>query len=371
MPDEQRIETARLILRPWRESDARALCARAGDSDIGPRAGWLPHTSMDDSRKAIREILAVPESYAITIKSRPLANEPVGSIGLLVGSASELGIESDEGEIGYWMGKPFWGHGYMPEAVIALVRHAFVDLGLRAVWCGWDEGNEEGRTVQERAGLRSHHTRRRKAPAGGERTEHVTCITREEWERGQDKDPTDSSTIDRQQREAADINEHLPRIACIRSGGQTGADRGGLDAARDAGIPICGWCPKDGLAEDMAEPPGLLRDYPELVESPSEGYVQRTAWNVRDAHATLIVAPDGLEPKSGTAMTVVFAHAYGRPVFVAKNSGQMDEIDEWLSKLGRGLTLNVAGPRASKLPEVYGITKDVVARLLERSAGDA
>ncbi|MCH3942982.1 MAG: GNAT family N-acetyltransferase [Atopobiaceae bacterium] len=368
MADGQRIETERLILRPWREGDAKALRARAGDPGAQAKAGWLPHTSDEDGLAAAREAPAAPEAYAVTVKSRPLADEPVGSISLRIGAASDLGIPATEGEVGYWMAKPFWGYGYMPEAVIALIRHAFANLGLEAVWCGWDEGNEQSREVQETAGFRSHHTRRRKAAAGDEMTEHVTCITRDQWERGQDKDPTDSSTIDRQQREAADINEHVPRIARIRSGGQTGADRGGLDAAREAGIPICGWCPKDGLAEDMAEPPGLLRDYPELVESPSEGYVQRTAWNVRDAHATLIVAPDGLEPKSGTAMTVVFAHAYGRPVFVAKNSGQMGEIEGWLSRLGRGLTLNVAGPRASKLPEVYGITKDVVGRLLERSA---
>ena len=92
--------------------------------------------------------------------------------------------------------------------------------------------------------------------------------------------------------------ELMKRIRKIRSGGQTGVDRAALDAARQCGLKICGWCPKGGWAEDCPEPPGLLALYPELRETPSENVSQRTVWNVRDADATLIICPE--EPAVNT-----------------------------------------------------------------------
>ncbi|HEY8504160.1 MAG TPA: putative molybdenum carrier protein, partial [Gemmataceae bacterium] len=75
----------------------------------------------------------------------------------------------------------------------------------------------------------------------------------------------------------------------LRSGGQTGVDRAALDFALERGIPYGGWCPRGGRAEDIPEPPGLLARYPQLTETPSAQPEQRTAWNVRDSHATLIL----------------------------------------------------------------------------------
>ena len=174
-----------------------------------------------------------------------------------------------------------------------------------------------------------------------------------------------NALIAAQQAEANGISACLRRIAYIRSGGQTGADRGALDAARAKGVPICGWCPPGGLAEDMPEPPGVLAAYPELKEGITPGYVERTAWNVRDSHATLIVAPDGLEPLSGTEMTERFARDYGRPCLVITGMDGIDETRAWLAGLGLGLTLNVAGPRESKTPGIYAATFEVVSQLLQ------
>ena len=173
-----------------------------------------------------------------------------------------------------------------------------------------------------------------------------------------------NALIAAQQAEADGISASLRRIAYIRSGGQTGADRGALDAARAVGMPICGWCPPGGLAEDMPEAPGLLATYPELKESMAPGYVERTAWNVRDSHATLIVAPDGLEPLSGTEMTERFARDYGRPCLVIAGPAEIDTVRSWLAGLSFGITLNVAGPRESKTPGTYAATFEVVSQLL-------
>jgi hypothetical protein len=87
------------------------------------------------------------------------------------------------------------------------------------------------------------------------------------------------------------------KISRIRTGGQTGVDRAAMDFAREYGIPLCGWCPKNGWAEDY---PGLLSDYPELTETPSKGTEQRTKWNMRDADAILTIIPVDSSYSPGT-----------------------------------------------------------------------
>lgn len=90
------------------------------------------------------------------------------------------------------------------------------------------------------------------------------------------------------------------KIAKIRSGGQSGVDRAALDFAIEHEIPYCGWCPNGGWAEDYPDPPGLLRDYPELQETPSSGTEQRTKWNMRDADAILTIIPESSAESKGT-----------------------------------------------------------------------
>ena len=125
------IETDRLILRPWREDDAEELFKYASDPEVGPPAGWQPHTSVENSREIIRKILSAPETYAVCLKEN---GKPIGSIGFHRADLAEL---DDEYELGYWIGKPFWGQGLIPEAARELLRRAFQDLEMRAVWCGY------------------------------------------------------------------------------------------------------------------------------------------------------------------------------------------------------------------------------------------
>jgi hypothetical protein len=87
----------------------------------------------------------------------------------------------------------------------------------------------------------------------------------------------------------------------VRSGGQTGVDRAALDFALHHGMSYGGWCPRGGWAEDFPTAPGLLAKYPRLTETPSDLPDQRTGWNVRDSHATLIlVRGDELKRSLGT-----------------------------------------------------------------------
>ncbi len=141
-----RIETERLVLRPWREDDAPALYQYASDPEVGPSAGWAPHTSAEDSLHVLRTILMKDHNWAITIKP---SDEPVGAIGIPQGKQPE---ENGEYEIGYWIAKPFWGKGYVPEAVRALMSLYF-SFGAERLWCSHFPGNNKSRRVIEKCGF--------------------------------------------------------------------------------------------------------------------------------------------------------------------------------------------------------------------------
>ena len=83
------LETERLILRPWEETDAEDLYKYASHPEVGPIAGWAIHTSVDNSRQIICDVLSAPETYAVVLKE---VDHPVGSIGLMLGKASNIGI---------------------------------------------------------------------------------------------------------------------------------------------------------------------------------------------------------------------------------------------------------------------------------------
>ncbi|MGE4352864.1 MAG: GNAT family N-acetyltransferase [Oscillospiraceae bacterium] len=174
------LETKRLILRPWRESDAEDLYEFAKDPRVGPAAGWPVHTSVDDSRRIIREVLSADETYAIVQKGEGKA---IGSIGLMIGEKSNLAIGRDEAEIGYWIGVPYWGRGLVPEAVKALMKYAFEKAGIRKLWCGYFDGNDKSKRVQEKCGFRYCQTKSNIVwPLMHDiRTEHITCVTKDQW----------------------------------------------------------------------------------------------------------------------------------------------------------------------------------------------
>lgn len=173
--------TERLILRPWQETDAESLYEYASSPDIGPAAGWQIHKSIDESRQIIKSVLSAPNTYAV-IDMNTL--NPIGSIGLMIGEQSNIGLPEDEAEIGYWIGRPFWGKGFMPEAVREILRYAFKDLNLKKVWCGYFDGNEKSKRVSEKCGFKYEYTIEKffVKPLNEERTLHATSLSRKSWE---------------------------------------------------------------------------------------------------------------------------------------------------------------------------------------------
>ena len=174
------METERLILRPWEDADAADLYEYAKDPDVGPIAGWPVHTSVADSLEVIRGVLGKPETYAICLKEDGRA---IGSIGLHLNDSTDMTDRDDECELGYWLGKPFWGRGIVPEAVREILRHAFDDLGMRCVWAGYYDGNDKSRRVQEKCGFRYQRTSDEvDVPLLHEvRKGHMSRLTKEEW----------------------------------------------------------------------------------------------------------------------------------------------------------------------------------------------
>lgn len=133
----------------------------------------------------------------------------------------------------------------------------------------------------------------------------------------------------------------------VISGGQTGVDRAGLDAALKAGIPVGGYCPKGRLAED-----GIIPDIYPLQELESSESYYRTEQNVITSDATLILNKGILS--QGTKLTYDFAVQNGKPrLIVQLDSPQIikpSHVLRWAE--GQFITvLNIAGPRESKFPE--------------------
>jgi RimJ/RimL family protein N-acetyltransferase len=149
------LTTERFVLRPWTEADAESLFEYASDPDVGPIAGWPPHKNVEESLDVIRNVFTGAECYAICEKENDKA---IGAIELKLNGHTDMTERDDECELGYWLGKPFWGRGYMPEAATELIRHGFEELGMTKIWCGYYDGNNKSKRVQEKVGFTYHHT---------------------------------------------------------------------------------------------------------------------------------------------------------------------------------------------------------------------
>lgn len=150
------------------------------------------------------------------------------------------------------------------------------------------------------------------------------------------------------------------KISRIRTGGQSGVDRAAMDFARENGIPLCGWCPKGGWAEDYPEPPGLLADYPELMETSSDGTEQRTRWNMRDAGAILTIIPEGAASSPGTEVGLEEGMILSKPMYTAAGLSDVPDIIKWIRSLPDGTELCIGGLRASESPDAYDVAMAVL-----------
>ncbi len=149
--NQTRIETPRLILRPWRQSDLQDFYEYARVDGVGQMAGWLPHENIDKSEQILNMFIAGKKTFALELKEN---HKVIGSLGL-EREPQELGIPPMlmGREIGYVLSKDYWGRGLMPEAVKAVIDYCFDTLKWDYLACGHFLTNTQSRRVIEKCGF--------------------------------------------------------------------------------------------------------------------------------------------------------------------------------------------------------------------------
>jgi hypothetical protein len=154
--------------------------------------------------------------------------------------------------------------------------------------------------------------------------------------------------------ESREANAGAALIAKVVSGGETGADRAAVDFAISHDLAYGGWVPKDGWAEDLREPPGLLALYDRFVPTQSADPGVRTTLNVRDSTATVVFSPP-IAASPGVTQTLQMANVLKRPIIVIDPRSESADasLHEFFENFEPAATLNVAGPRESEVPSLY------------------
>lgn len=142
-------KTENLILRPWKESDAKCLYHFAKNPNIGPIAGWPPHESVEESLNIINTVFAKKETYAITKDEIP-----IGCVGLLFHPDTNHWWGDDSAELGYWIAEEHWGHGYAVEASEVLIKRAFGELNVKRIFASYRIENTQSKRVLEKLGFK-------------------------------------------------------------------------------------------------------------------------------------------------------------------------------------------------------------------------
>ena len=146
-----RIETDRLILRPWRQEDLEDFYEYARVDGVGQMAGWQPHESIEKSQAILDSFILEKKTFALELKD---SGKVIGSLGLET-RGRNVGIPEEllGREIGYVLSKDFWGRGLMPEAVNAVIDACFSVLGFDYLTCGHFVRNNQSRRVIEKCGF--------------------------------------------------------------------------------------------------------------------------------------------------------------------------------------------------------------------------
>lgn len=146
------LQTPRLLLRPWRESDLEDFYEYARVDGVGEMAGWKHHESIDKSKEILKNFLASKSEFAIELKSN---KKVIGSFGFHKSWANDREEYSALNimEIGYVLSKDYWGQRLMPEAVKAVIDYCFGTLMFDALTVGHFEDNFRSRRVIEKNGF--------------------------------------------------------------------------------------------------------------------------------------------------------------------------------------------------------------------------
>ena len=147
-----RIETERLLLRAWQETDLEDFHEYAKVDGVGQMAGWLPHKNLEESRTILDFFIRDKKTLAIVLKD---SGKVIGSLGLEErDEESEVPKGSMGREIGYALSKDYWGRELVPEAVKAVIDYCFNELAFDWLTCGHFVWNNQSHRVVEKCGFR-------------------------------------------------------------------------------------------------------------------------------------------------------------------------------------------------------------------------
>lgn len=150
------IETERLILRPWKQTDLDDFFEYASVDGVGEMAGWKHHENKEKSQSILDLFINDDRTFAIVLKDN---NKVIGSLGV-----EKYGMEKvlseffdyQGREIGFVLSKDYWGKGLMPEAVKAVIDYLFNVATLDFLTCGYYEFNNQSKKVQEKCGFKPY-----------------------------------------------------------------------------------------------------------------------------------------------------------------------------------------------------------------------
>ncbi|MCQ2207851.1 MAG: GNAT family N-acetyltransferase [Paludibacteraceae bacterium] len=144
------METSRIMLRRWQDSDATALYKYAADPEVGPRAGWPPHQSEAESLEIIRTIFNDATTWAIVLKE---TGEAIGAMGYGPSCECKLPSRPNEPTVGYWVAKPYWNKGICTEALALLIDHIRKTTDIKSLVSGHFIDNPASGRVMEKCGF--------------------------------------------------------------------------------------------------------------------------------------------------------------------------------------------------------------------------
>lgn len=148
-----KLETSRLLLRQFEESDLQDYFEYVSMDKVGPMAGWSHYGSLESARERLMIEMKKTLQFALELKE---IRKVIGSIEVMDIKTKRFGdihAEENSKEIGCVLSEKFWGHGYMPEAIKEIIRFCFQELNLAFVYASYVESNSQIKKMDQKCGL--------------------------------------------------------------------------------------------------------------------------------------------------------------------------------------------------------------------------
>lgn len=148
MNGEDNMETERLILRHFTDNDCEDVFEYASDSEVAPMAGFKPHESIEETKKALQKPIEEKDSYAIVLKT---TNKVIGSISIF----EDMKYPSERRKsLWFVTNKEYWGHGYGKEATTAVIKHLFSETNCNEITIYHFGTNSRSKSLVSHLGFR-------------------------------------------------------------------------------------------------------------------------------------------------------------------------------------------------------------------------